>query len=300
MIHQLRPKSKREWQSVIGIDNERFTLLTDWCKESYYILKQQTYEESLNQNPKGSLARIKSVDELVFYTLIVLKSGITFDFAAFLLQFDQSRAHRQFAKGLQLIHTALEIRGYLPFRNFNSIEEFETQFDKSEILILDATEQKIQRPQDYEFQKGTYSGKKKANTVKSMIISTLDKYIHYVSECYIGKTHDFSLLKTEFCPDLNWFDGYQVRVDLGYQGFKKDYPNATLFIPNKKPRGGSLSEEQLLENKKLASQRISVEHSIGGMKRYDILSATSRIHDFNIYNKVLASCAGLWNFFITR
>ncbi len=90
MIHQLRPKSKREWQTVIGIDNERFTLLTDWCKESHFILKQQTYEESLNQSPKGNLAKIKSIDELVFYTLIVLKSGITFDFAAFLLQFDQS------------------------------------------------------------------------------------------------------------------------------------------------------------------------------------------------------------------
>jgi len=300
MIHQLRPKSKREWQAVIGLDNERFIILSNWCKESHFILKQQTYEESLNQSPKGNLAKIKSIDELLFYTLMVLKSGITFDFAGFLLQFDQSRAHRQFVKGLHLIHTTLEIRGYLPFRSINSIEEFETQFDKSEVLIFDATEQKIQRPQDYEFQKSTYSGKKKSNTVKSMIISTLDKYIHYVSECYIGKTHDFSLLKAEFNPKLNWFDGYQIRVDLGYLGFKTNYPNATLYVPNKKPKGGQLSEEQLLENKKLASQRIAVEHSIGGMKRYDILSTTSRIHDFNIYNQMLATCAGLWNFFITR
>jgi len=300
MIHQLRPKSKREWQAVIGIDNERFTILTDWCNESHFILKEQTYEESLNQSPKGNLAKLKSVEELIFYTLMVLKSGITFDFAAFLIQFDQSRAQRQFVKGLHLIHTSLEIHGYLPIRSFNSIEEFEAQFQKSEVLIFDATEQKIQRPQNYEFQKRTYSGKKKSNTVKSMIISTLDRYVHYVSDCYIGKTHDFSLLKTEFCPDLNWFKGYQIRVDLGYQGFKNDYPNATLSIPNKKPRGGQLSEEQLLENKKLASQRITVEHSIGGMKRYDILSTTSRIHDFNLYNQILASCAGLWNFFITH
>lgn len=300
MIHQFRPKSKREWQAVIGINSEKFVLLVDWCKESHFILKQQTYEESLNQSPKGNLAKLKSVEELIFYTLMVLKSGITFDFAAFLLQFDQSRAHRQFVKGLHLIHNALSIRSYLPFRSFNSVEEFEAQFDKSEVLIFDATEQKIQRPQDSVLQRNTYSGKKKANTVKSMIISTLDKYVHYVSECYIGKTHDFSLLKTEFCPTLNWFDGYQIRVDLAYQGFKKDYPNATLYIPNKKPRGGQLSEEQLLENKKLGRQRIRVEHSIGGIKRYDILSTTSRIHDINIYNQLLASCAGLWNFFITR
>lgn len=300
MINQFKPKSKREWQAVIGLDNERFTTLTEWSKETYFILKNQTYEESLKENPKGNLAKIRTIEELIFYTLMVLKSGITFDFAAFLLQFDQSRAHRQFTKGLQLIHATLEIQGYLPLRSFNNIEEFESQLQKSEALIFDATEQKIQRPQDSEFQKETYSGKKKSNTVKSMIISTFDKYIHYVSECYVGKTHDFSLLKTEFCPDLNWFEGYQVRVDLGYQGFKKDYPNATLYIPNKKPRGGQLTEEQVLENKKLASQRITVEHSIAGIKRYDILSTTCRIHDFNIYNQMLGSCAGLWNFFITR
>jgi hypothetical protein len=31
---------------------------------------------------------------------------------------------------------------------------------------MDATEQRIQRPQDNEFQKQTYSGKKKTNTLK--------------------------------------------------------------------------------------------------------------------------------------
>lgn len=300
MIHRIRPKTKREWQAVIGIDNECFMTLVAYCIDTYFILNKRTYEESLMDSPKGNLAKIKSIDELIFYTLMILKSGITFDFAGFLLQFDQSRAHRQFIKGLHLLHLTLDVQGYLPLRNFNSIKEFETQFNISEVLIFDATEQKIQRPQDREIQKDTYSGKKKANTIKSMIISTLDKYIHYTSECYVGKTHDFSLLKSEFDPDLSWFKGYQIRVDLGYQGFNKDYPNATLFIPNKKPRGCQLTEEQVMENRKLASQRITVDHSIGGIKRYDILSTTCRIHDFNIYNQMLSSCAGLWNFFITR
>lgn len=300
MIHKIRPKSKREWQAVIGIDNKCFTTLIEYCIDTYFVLNKRTYEESLMDSPKGNLAKIKSIDELIFYTLMVLKSGITFDLAGFLLQFDQSRAHRQFIKGLQLLHSVLEIQGYLPMRNFDSVHEFETQFSKSEVLIFDATEQKIQRPQNYEIQKDTYSGKKKANTFKAMIISTLDRYIHYTSECYVGKTHDFSLLKSEFNPDLDWFKGYQIRVDLGYQGFKKDYPNATLFLPNKKPKGGQLTEEQIAENKKLASQRIKVEHSIGGIKRYDVLSGTCRIHDINTYNQVLGSCAGLWNFFITR
>lgn len=300
MFWQIKPKSKRQWQAVLGIDNQSFEQLLKWCKQEYIILKNCTFEESLEQNPKGSLAKIRSIDDLIFYTLFMLKSGITFDLAAYLIQFDQSRAHRQFVKGIDLLHRALFVQGFLPFRDFESPEYFQTQFTRAEVLIIDATEHRIQRPQDKEFQHDTYSGKKKTNTLKSMIISTLDRYIHYVSVCYVGRTHDYSLLHEEFDPDLNWFDGYQVRVDLGYQGFAKDYPNAILDIPNKKPRGGQLTEEQKQFNRQLAKQRISVEHTIGGMKRYDILSNPCRIHDYDVYNKMTATCAGIWNFFITN
>jgi len=299
MIYQTSPKSKREWHAVIGIDNQSFRTLVSFCEETYYLSKKRTFEESLISNPRGKIAKIKSIEDLIFFTLGILKSGITFDFAAYLLQFDQSRAYRQFINGLNLINDSLEINGYVPIRNFNSINEFEIQFNKKDPLIFDATEQKIQRSQEVDFQKETYSGKKKGNTVKSMIISTLDKYIHYISECYVGKTHDFSLLKSEFDPTLNWFEDYQIRVDLGYQGFEKEYPKAILFIPKKKPKGGELTQEQILLNKELATQRIKVEHSIAGIKRYDILSTTCRIHDFDIYNKMLGTCAGLWNFYIT-
>ena len=300
MICQIIPKDKREFRSVIGLDNEQFIILTEQCSNAYKILKNQSYEEFLKDNPNGKNAKIKSIKDLVFYTLVILKSGITFDFAAFLMQFDRSRAHRQFKNGLHLLHYCLEIRGFIPLRSFQNPIEFEAQLNKNEPIIIDATEQKIQRPQDRELQNDTYSGKKKANTVKSMIISTLDRYIHYVSVCYVGRTHDYSLLKEEFNPDLNWFEGYQIRVDLGYQGFLNEYPKAELYIPTKKPRGGQLTLEQIENNKKLASERIYVEHSIGGIKRFDILSTPCRIHDFDIYDKMLGVCAGLWNFNITR
>jgi len=32
----------------------------------------------LADSPKGNLAKIKSIDKLIFYTLMILKSGITF------------------------------------------------------------------------------------------------------------------------------------------------------------------------------------------------------------------------------
>lgn len=203
MICQIKPKDEREFRAVLGLDNEQFKLLISKCTESYNILKKQSYEEFLRGNPNGKNSKIKSIEDLIFYTLTILKSGITFDFAGFLMQFDQSRAHRQFVNGLNLLHYCLDVEGYLPLRSFQNPIEFTTYFSKDEPIIIDATEQKIQRPQDRELQNDTYSGKKKANTVKSMVISTLDRYIHYVSVCYVGRTHDYSLLKEEFDPDNN-------------------------------------------------------------------------------------------------
>lgn len=300
MLCSSKPKSPREWQAVLGVNNQQFALLLKYCTKSFKELNDTSFEEELLNNSKGHLAKIKTLEDLIFFTLVILKTGITFDFAAFLMQFDQSRAHRHFIKGINLIHYTLDIEGLLPIREIATPNEFEEYFDKKEILIFDATEQRIQRPQQRDYQNDTYSGKKKMHTIKSMIISDLSKYIHYVSLVYIGKTHDFSLLKEEFPPSLEWFNQYQIRVDLAYLGFLKDYPNAQLYIPHKKPKGKELTEQQKDENRELARERISVEHSIGGMKRYDILSNTCRIHNIELYDKILAVCAGLWNFCITN
>ena len=104
-----------------------------------------------------------------------------------------------------------------------------------------------------------------------MIIATKDKYIHYLSGCYIGKTHDYALLKSEFPPQKNWFSQHKVRVDLGYQGFEKDFECKKVIIPHKKPPKQELTELQIEENKQKSKKRIWVEHSIGGMKNIDSL-----------------------------
>ena len=118
----------------------------------------------------------------------------------------------------------------------------------------------------------------------------------YLSNCWVGKTHDYGMFKEEFPPGQNWFTNLNVRVDLGFVGFDKDYECKKLYLPHKKPKKQELTAEQKADNKILASERIVVEHSIGGLKRYRILSDRLRMHDFDLYNQVLGICAGLWNF----
>lgn len=104
------------------------------------------------------------------------------------------------------------------------------------------------------------------------------------------------MFKEEFPPGQSWFTNLNVRVDLGFVGFDKDYECKKLYLPHKKPKKQELTAEQKAENKVLASERIVVEHSIAGLKRYRILSDRLRMHDFDLYNQVLGICAGLWNF----
>lgn len=104
------------------------------------------------------------------------------------------------------------------------------------------------------------------------------------------------MFKREFPPEQSWFTNFKVRVDLGFVGFDKDYQCKELLIPHKKPKQQELTAEQKAENKLLAGERIVVEHSIAGLKRYRILSDRLRLHDLDLYNQVLGICAGLWNF----
>ena len=104
------------------------------------------------------------------------------------------------------------------------------------------------------------------------------------------------MFQLEFPPAANWFADFRVRVDLGFLGIEKDDICKDLLIPHKKPQKQELTPEQKAENKLLASERVVVEPSIAGLKRYRILSDRLRMHDLDLYNVTLGVCAGLWNF----
>lgn len=133
-----------------------------------------------------------------------------------------------------------------------------------------------------------------------MIISTKDKVIKYLSDSHEGKIHDYQLLKSVFSPEQNWFKKFIIKVDLGYVGIKKEYASIYIAIPHKKTKLTPLTASQKDDNKKMAAERINVEHSIGGMKRYRILSDRLRIHLIDFYDDVLGVCAGLWNFYLAN
>lgn len=133
-----------------------------------------------------------------------------------------------------------------------------------------------------------------------MLITTETKIIRYLSHACHGKTHDYALLKNEFPPERNWFKKFNLRVDLGFIGIAKDYQCGGISIPHKKSKNKPLTDAQKETNRRYAQERICVEHSIAGLKRFRILSDRLRMHDFDLYDRILGICAGLWNFYLAN
>jgi IS5 family transposase len=86
-----------------------------------------------------------------------------------------------------------------------------------------------------------------------------------------GKIHDFRIWKES---QTGIGEKIELLADKGYQGIKKIHSNSR--TPIKKSKGKSLSREQKDFNKRLAKERIVVEHVHRRLKIFRILSSRYR------------------------
>jgi hypothetical protein len=108
-------------------------------------------------------------------------------------------------------------------------------------------------------------------------------------------------LKNELPPENRiWFDDHHLHVDLGFLGICKDYSAQEFSIPFKKSKNKPLTEDHKIINKQRCSVRVTVEHSIGGLKRFRFLSDRFRCRDIQLYNLVAGIYAGLCNLCLTN
>lgn len=176
-------------------------------------------------------------------------------------------------------------------------------------VLIDATEQPVNRPKDEVAQKAHYSGKQKAHTLKTQVTVTDEHIIKAISEVVPGSKHDKKLAdQTQTVERLP--DGCEANLDKGYQGVanqvelvkvinletgqEEEQPRLQINIPFKKPKGGELTSEQKDFNRELSSIRIRVEHCIGWVKNWAILSIRYRCaHE--IYTSIMQVVCGLVN-----
>jgi hypothetical protein len=141
---------------------------------------------------------------------------------------------------------------------------------EAEALIVDCTEQPIERPGVDAVQRTHYSGKKKRHTLKTEYVVTGKGRIASVSDSHPGSHHDLTIRREG--PKLP--KAARVYADSAYQGYEREH--ASLEIPYKKPKGGELNDEEKDYNRGLGSFRVTVEHRIGRTKRFRIVAERFR------------------------
>jgi hypothetical protein len=162
-------------------------------------------------------------------------------------------------------------------------------------VIIDAKEQRVNRPQGEENQRPYYSGKKKAHTIKTQVVVDTRGRIESVSESVPGSTHDLTLLAGSGVLE-GLGEGDSAMLDKGYVGVDKHLrPGAVAVLPLKKPRGGELSEGQRGHNRSVARHRIVVEHTMAQLNRFTVLRQVYRAKGRERHGKVVRVVAKLVN-----
>ena len=162
-------------------------------------------------------------------------------------------------------------------------EEFRKELEKYRLLV-DTTEQDIERPSDNEEQRNYYSGKKKRHTIKSSVISLPQAQdIVDMITGYRGPKSDISLFREQ---QKKFSDNQKFDGDKAYVGAEN------MATPHKKPRNAELTEQQKEENKLFSSSRIFIEHLMRLIKIPRVTQGRFTLRR-SCYEKVIKVVCGL-------
>lgn len=238
---------KRQFRSLTGVDVSTFHQIVrrldpDW--------KRRVVEP---KNRAGRPWGVGGLEDHLLVLLILYRCAVTQDFLACLYRVDKSAICRALRRIEPLARQVIGVR-----------KTIRVSAKEAEALIIDATEQPIQRPSRK--QRCWYSGKKKRHVIKNEIIVTEKGKIVSASDSVPGRVHDYALRKRG--PPLP--EGARVYADSGFQGLQDDHPDTD--IPYKKSKKHPLTRDEKAYNHALSRFRVRVEHKIAQIKRFRILS----------------------------
>lgn len=279
-------------QVLTGLTPEEFRDLAQTFAVVWEEDTRLNWEGKRRQRAKGAGPRcqLASVEEKLFFALFYLRHYLIQELMGALFGFDQSQANRWILRLLPLLQKALHRHQALPHRR---IEELEAELADSaqDKLFLDGTDRPRRRPKDPQKQKEYYSGRKKRHTLKNLILSQ-ERTVKFLSPTAPGRRTDKRLSKpleaVAFPPESI------VLTDLGFLGL--ELPNAKLAQPAKKPKGRPLLEALKVYNRIIAGVRVKIEHVIGSIKRYRIVSDIFRNLKEDLGDVVMEMATGLHNF----
>jgi transposase len=260
---------KRQFRSLTGIETSTFAIMVKRLRPHW---REEVVE---TKNRSGRPWGVGGLEEHLLVLLILYRCCVTQDFLACLYQTDQAAISRSMRRIEPLAAKVLGVK-----------RSIRVNREEAEALIVDCTEQIIQRPSRK--QRCWYSGKKKRHTIKTEIIVTEKGEIVSASKPAPGRVHDIEIRRRGAALPKN----AHIYADSGYQGLQKDHPETE--IPYKKTKKKPLTKDERAYNHALSRFRVRVEHRIARLKSFRMLSERYRYPKAS-YAAKFALIAGIVN-----
>lgn len=292
---------KKHFQSFTGLTVDEFKKLAadlrdDWLKQRIERLNKHNPDRQ-RKIGGGRKHSLENLEDQLLLTLIWARLYPTYLLLEYLFNIDESTVCRT----IQTTTLLLQDKFILPERNrrkgkrISTIEELKEIIPDLDVILGDATEQKIPRPLKKRKRQKHHSGKKKAFTVKTQIATNKQGMIVQVSKSIPGRKHDYKLFKESQLPQ-KIPKGVKLYLDSGYQGVNKDFPNLDAVIPFKRTRNHKeLTRSEKIRNTKQRRIRVAVEHTIARLKKYQSLAQIYR-HSLQNYGQTFRFIANIVNF----
>lgn len=162
-------------------------------------------------------------------------------------------------------------------------------------LRIDGTEVQVRRPPaNRPGRRAFVCGKKRQNTKKAAVVTDEAGRTLWTGAVRPGRMHDQTALRTEGISDLlERFPRVKTKVDAGYRGLAKQFPDQVCAPPLKPRTGAPPGEAAQWEaaRKAQSSQRICVEHANAEHKHWRSLQRYTGRRDY--YDETHLAIAGL-------
>jgi len=217
-------------------------------------------------------------DRLVFtdrviVTLIVLRTQLPHHALAVLYGVDRATITRAVAQ----VRPLLAARGFAvpdhPGVRLRTLADvFAYAAAEGVQLRIDGTEVQVRRPRAHRVGRRAFiSGKRKQNTIKTTTISDHRGRTLWSGAVRPGRMHDQTAVKTDGIEDLlTQHPDVRAKVDDGYRGLAKAFPDQIDAPPRKPPKDASSETVAVWKaaRKQQSSQRICVEHANAELKQW--------------------------------
>lgn len=291
----------RVTQAVLGVTADEFNALLPVFSKCLYEHRIALYPSRKRVPGGGRRGDLPTNESKLIYILLYLKLYPTYDALAVLTDHYRSKCCDSVQLFLPVLEKTLGRKLALPKRpdrkRGNNLEEIFRQHPEIKDVFIDGSERRVQRPKNLKKRSRLYSGKKKATTRKNVILSDVDRYIHYLSRTKSGRRHDKRIADKEHLfehipPDI------PVWTDTGFQGAQKQHAN--MVMPTKATKNHPLTPDQKAENSIVSSFRVVSEHAIAGYKKFKSASDIYRNKLANFDDLLTEVSVGLSNFHLLQ